>query len=310
MYQNEDTIQHIRVDRGLSYPEARRVFEASTGQRSFAGIASHSKDKTISDLSAKLETLSGQMAQKDAQIKALEDKMSTGNTSTSSTDFQRLEQMIINLQKEIQKKDERILTLEKALEKDSRIDLVRKHGTIEDLVAKVSALQETVNRKDQEIQDLRASNKTARASIETTSKPQRQQTAKKMVPNATTSTQEHNSQKGSTKNAPNASKKGKDTPITVVQNLSTIPTMPMDNADSEINTGTKPKRGKNNSEHTRENICAKRTKGNLPVMYISDTEDLQTLNNDLYMESDIIEHDISSSSDETMEENVTEGFPL
>ncbi|XP_062714107.1 uncharacterized protein LOC134290898 [Aedes albopictus] len=195
MYQNEDTIQHIRVDRGLSYPEARRVFEASTGQRSFAGIASHSKDKTISDLSAKLETLSGQMAQKDAQIKALEDKMSTGNTSTSSTDFQRLEQMIINLQKEIQKKDERILTLEKALEKDSRIDLVRKHGTIEDLVAKVSALQETVNRKDQEIQDLRASNKTARASIETTSKPQRQQTAKKMVPNATTSTQEHNSQK-------------------------------------------------------------------------------------------------------------------
>lgn len=181
VYQNEDAIQHIRVDRGLSYPEARRAFEASTGQRSFAGIAVHSKDKTISDLSAKLEALSVQMVEKDSKIKSLEDQISSRNVPNSSNEFQRLEKLIINLQNQIQKKDERILNLEKALEKDSRLDLVRKHGTIEDLVAKVSLLQETVTKKDNEIRILRAHTKTT--SLDSSnSKLQRQQPTKTQAP--------------------------------------------------------------------------------------------------------------------------------
>lgn len=305
VYQNEDAIQHIRVDRGLSYPEARRAFEASTGQRSFAGIASHSKDKTISDLSAKLEALSGQMMEKDTQIKALEDKMTTGTTSTSSTEFHRLEKMIIDLQKEIQRKDERIQTLEKALEKDSRMDLTRSHGTIEDLVAKVSSLQEALNRKDKEIQALRATPKVALVPTDkTNTKPQRQQPTK-TLPSTTPGSPGNSNQKGPVKNAPVVSngKKGKDTSVTVVKNLTVIPSTPMDSVASESTTGTKPKRGKNNVEQT----SAKRTKANEPVMYISDTEDFNALENDLYTESEVIEHDISSSSDETMEDNETAG---
>lgn len=284
----------------MSYPEARRAFEASTGQRSFAGVASHSKDKTISDLSTKLETLSGQMAEKDAQIRALEDKMTKENASTSSTEFKRLETMIIDLQKEIQKKDERIQTLEKALENDSRMDLTRKHGTIEDLVAKVSSLQAAVDRKDKEIQALRSTTKVALVPIDkTNSKPQRQQSVK-ILPSSTPGITGNNKQKGTIKNAPTVSngRKEKDTTVPAEKNLAVVCSTPMDGVASEPNTGAKPKRGKNIAEQT----SAKRTKANEPVMYISDSEDFKALENDLYIESEVVEHDISFSSDETMED--------
>lgn len=302
VYQNEDTIQHIRVDRGLSYPEARRVFEANNGQRSFAGIASHSKDTIISELSTKLEALSGQMAKKNTEIKALEAKMSTRNEPISSTEFQRLEKLIVDLQKEIQKKDERIQTLEKALEKGSRLDVVRKHGTIEDLVAKVASLQETVSRKDYEIKTLRSTNKTASDSTDTP-KPQRQQTTKITSSHINPGTQECSNHKDSAKTATAAGtikdKKSKTTTVSVEQNQSIVP---MDTAVSGTNKGTKPKLRKKNAELTSDELYAKRTKANESMMYISDSENSITPFNDLHNEPEVAEHDISSSSDESMQE--------
>lgn len=81
----------------------------------------------------------------------------------------------------------------------------------------------------------------------------------------------------------------------------------MDTAATVTNTGTKPKRGKNDAEKPKPVLCAKRTKANEQPMYISDTENVLALEEDLCNKSEFIEHDISSSSDELMDENETEG---
>lgn len=129
IYMKEVEIQHIRIDKGYTYPQARREFESlqenNRNRGSFAGVAALSKDKEISDLSETVRRL-------------IDDS---------------------------RKKDERIAELERSLKGRSvgqRMDQVQQHGTIEDLITKVDQLtksvidlQATIKKKDLEIEYLR-----------------------------------------------------------------------------------------------------------------------------------------------------------
>lgn len=51
----------------------------------------------------------------------------------------------------MKKKDDRIQALEAALQSGSRMEIVRRHGTIEDLVAKVATLEDELRQKEKEV---------------------------------------------------------------------------------------------------------------------------------------------------------------
>lgn len=129
-YVKEVEIQHIRVDLGVSYPQARKEFETrhgiNTSNLSYAGVVNNSRDKEVDDLVATVK----------------------------------------RLQADAKHKDQRIAEMEKSLQNRSvadRFDTVQKHGTIEELVRRVSELSQTVLRlektlavKDEEIAKLRS----------------------------------------------------------------------------------------------------------------------------------------------------------
>lgn len=151
VYQTEDAIQHIRVDQNLLYPAARRLYETMHRQTTYASTTALSKDQTI-------QAMTKTMEEKDAKIKALETQIAAGPSTVTSTEIDDLRNLIFNLQKELKNKDERIKALESSQNGESRMDLVRKHGTIEDLIARVSNLEQTVSKKDKEIEILRKIN--------------------------------------------------------------------------------------------------------------------------------------------------------
>lgn len=277
VYKKEDAIQHIRVDRGLTYPEARRLFEANNGQRSFAGITAYSKDQTIAMWSAKFEALAAQMAEKDARIKALEEEKTADTNTNKSDEFQILKDQIDSLKIELKKKDKRIQMLEDANKKDSRLDKVRKHGTIEDLVARVSALESSSAQKDEEILTLRKENEAYRKLLgnKILPKPPRNQAAKeKITPTP---------QKGSLKGLKPRNKtpvRAVKTPMELDKAIEvTTPTKPdkLSPPESQTYTGTKPKTKMPLTEQISTE--AKGVKGTQSPMYISDTEEEQSQSN-------------------------------
>lgn len=69
--------------------------------------------------------------------------------------FDQLIQKVNQLTKEIETKDQQILALEKAQHIGSRLDLVRQHGTIEDLIEEVAALKGDLAKKERENRLLR-----------------------------------------------------------------------------------------------------------------------------------------------------------
>ncbi|XP_065081026.1 uncharacterized protein LOC135703674 [Ochlerotatus camptorhynchus] len=166
VYQTEDAIQHIRVNQGIQYPAARRIYEAMQGEKTYAGTTVHSKDQTIHELSTKFEIMVKKMEEKDAKIQALENQIAVGPTTTTNSDLNHLRNLVENLQKELKNKDERIQALESSSNKDSRMDLVRKHGTIEDLIARVSALEAKVSKKDKEIDVLKSVNQAYKQALD------------------------------------------------------------------------------------------------------------------------------------------------
>lgn len=135
IYLKEVEIQKLRIDNNISYPQARREFEArlttSTSATSYSGVAAASKD-------AEIENLKAAMRQMQEDSKA---------------------------------KDVRMAEMEAALRSPSvgeRLDKVREHGTIEqlikqvaDLTATVQKLQRTVEIKDQIISKLMTEKKCA-----------------------------------------------------------------------------------------------------------------------------------------------------
>lgn len=128
VYLKEVEIQKIRIDCNIPYPQARREFEArqnaSTSTATFSGVVVASKDAEIESLKA----------------------------------------AICQMQEDAKKKDVRMAEMEIALRGPSvgqRLDMVREHGTIEqlikqvaDLTATVQKLQETIESKDKIIAKL------------------------------------------------------------------------------------------------------------------------------------------------------------
>ncbi|XP_055522446.1 uncharacterized protein LOC129716632 [Wyeomyia smithii] len=117
VYQQEDAIQRIRVDKGISYPAARRIFETATGNKSFAGVTKDSKDKTTQTLESRLEQVIKKLVSKDRKINALEETLKTSPEANDS-DVQTLVEFrlaITELHEELQRKDERIKSLENTL---------------------------------------------------------------------------------------------------------------------------------------------------------------------------------------------------
>lgn len=305
VYVKEDNIQHIRVDRGISYPEARRMFEASTGTRSYAGATIYSKDQAISELSAKIEALTSQMAAKDARIKSLEEKQSA-DPPTNSSEFQRLEKLILNMQAEIKQKDARILALENALERGSRMDLVRKHGTIEDLVAKVSALETTLNLKDKEIHTLRSVNKALLTPTDHKSTQNNESKSSK-------SQQKHSKNEQSLAPSTNVKKPGQAVPAPISKNPPVTPQSSMEVGKEKnkktTETGTKPKHKKPLTTQNSEEREAKRTKPDNSVMYISDTEVSPTQEGDSMNDTAMVCDDSISSDEPTPGDEEAEMLP-
>lgn len=111
LYIKEQDIQHIRVDMDIPYPQARREYEARQGANrsttSFSGVVS---------------------ASKDAEIEALKS-------------------MVAKLRTDAEAREKRMAEMEQALQShtvNDRIETVKEHGTIGELVKQVAALTQTV----------------------------------------------------------------------------------------------------------------------------------------------------------------------
>lgn len=113
LYLREVEIQRIRVDEGVSYPQARRISEARTNATSSRGAYSGSVT-----------------ASKDDEIIAL--KRDNGRLEANSKAMEK-----------------RLQEMEKALNSGhmtQRLEVTRNHGTIEDLIRQVTKLTATVER--------------------------------------------------------------------------------------------------------------------------------------------------------------------
>lgn len=184
VYCKENDIQRIRVDLGISYPQARRRYEQAHGQSSFSNVTTAGKDQQIAELSSKVDQLQQEMEKKDRRIVTLESSLSTDNSSMIADLLQKVDL----LTSEMKRKDDRIQALESDLQNNSRMGLVRKHGTIEELVSKVTHLEEQLSHKEREVNVLRtifnrknqlADSKDALSSSEIPSTQDRIQTAEK-----------------------------------------------------------------------------------------------------------------------------------
>lgn len=125
-YVKESDIQHIRIDMGISYPQARREYEsrqsASSSSTTYTGIVNTSKDKEIADLTTMVQKLQSDSKTKDQRIAEMERQLQTRGIG-------------------------------------ERMDTAQQNGTIQDLIREVAALtatvqklQEAVLRKDEIIQ--------------------------------------------------------------------------------------------------------------------------------------------------------------
>lgn len=271
VYITEDNIQHIRIDQGIQYHEARKMYEANTGTRSFAGIATLSKDKAIEDLKTQVHTLSGQVAERDATIKGLQSQSAATISSNITEELQLLKNVITQLKTEIESRDQRIRKLEDSIRTNSRMDIVREHGTIADLIDRVAALESSSTKKDEEILALRKENEAYRKALgnKIPSKLQKQLATKDKTTTSTSINQE---------SAPNSkkkkSKKSNNPMPTSDEQYSPAPMdaeTPLENTTSDTNENLAPK--KTLCKQFSDEIVPKRPKSDLTAMYISDSED-------------------------------------
>lgn len=119
IYVKEMAIQHVRVDMGISYPQAKREYEARMGASrsngTYTSVVNASKDSEIEGLKTMVEQL-----RTDAKVK-----------------------------------DARIAEMELALQNrgvNDRMSAVREHGTIDDLIKQVADLTATVQKLQRDLQ--------------------------------------------------------------------------------------------------------------------------------------------------------------
>lgn len=172
VFVKENEIQRIRVNRGISYPAARREYEQANHQNTYSSIAVAGKDQEIANLSSKVDQLQQEMERKNKRIEILESNLESGTHSENNRGIAELLEKVDLLTKEMHKKDERIQALEATLKNSSRMEMVRKHGTIEDLVAKVTNLEDQLKQKEKEVNAFKALlQNPSQSTLKTTQKP-------------------------------------------------------------------------------------------------------------------------------------------
>lgn len=152
-YKDEAAIQKLKVDRGLSYPDARRLYENTNRSRSYAKITSTTGNvpngtptvtqinpdpslaealKAISDLSGKIDFLANELAKKDRIIEQLQNQQrqpAQPLVSTQMSDQSMMAQFMEQMKKmheetqlTLQAMASRIVSLEeKSIDKDATI---------------------------------------------------------------------------------------------------------------------------------------------------------------------------------------------
>lgn len=138
-YLREVDIQHIRVDEGISYPQARKIYEArlaaGSSSTAYSGVVNASKDAENTELRSIIKQLQEDAKLKDRRMEEMErklksntinDRMETSKKHGTIDDLVRqvaeLSAMVSRLEKALMKKDEIIEAQAKELAKLRAVD--------------------------------------------------------------------------------------------------------------------------------------------------------------------------------------------
>lgn len=116
VFQKEKEIQRLRVDQGLSYPAASRIYNSQNNVRSYASVANASNEFALAELTAKVGKLTKALNEKDERIKALETKKNTRmQTVAANGTIEDLVKQVNYLKESSEKKDQEINVLRRLL---------------------------------------------------------------------------------------------------------------------------------------------------------------------------------------------------
>lgn len=126
-YQKEKDIQKLRVDQGLSYPAANRLYNAQNNVKTYANVTNASNGAALADLTAKVAELTKMLHEKEERIKAMEERRSTRMQAVAANGtIEDLVKQVNFLKESSGKKDHEISTLRRVL------DSVRKSQSLKD----------------------------------------------------------------------------------------------------------------------------------------------------------------------------------
>ncbi|XP_055528014.1 uncharacterized protein LOC129720560 [Wyeomyia smithii] len=146
----EKDIQRIRVDRGLGYPAARRLYESEHGSNSYATVANASNLTTLAELSAKVDDLTRKLAEKTDRIKELENgKNNRLQVVAANGTIEDLVKEVQQLKKQEYQKDREINVLRGILNNLRSATNTENQSTILDTNKTLQSTSQTQNqRKD------------------------------------------------------------------------------------------------------------------------------------------------------------------
>lgn len=110
VYLKETEIQHIRIDEGISYPQARRIWETEHRQKNAANVVNESNDQRFAELNNKFDKLLVETGKTEIEMKQMRKEMATKD--------QKIDLLISALKQRDQllvEKEARIAALEAAL---------------------------------------------------------------------------------------------------------------------------------------------------------------------------------------------------
>lgn len=261
VYVREEEIQHIRVDMGISYAQAKRTYEQQNNSQTMASVINASNDQRFNELSAKFDQLLVDVGKKDAQIDSLIAEL-------------------LKRDKEIEKKDKRITKLENYIKSNpnNRLDIAQQYGTIQDMLDRVRFLEAELAKKNKPL-----------------SPAMTHTTVKNIASGTSTHTQRKNNRLETQNQITEANSEAETEAPRTPENSHTK-TKKTRRTNVSENTNTNQNTPK---EDTVEHL-PKRLKSTTPAMYISDSEpDGNTCATDA-MEYTTSDFNVSSE-DETME---------
>lgn len=144
VYEKEDKIQRIRTDRNLSYPQAKKEWEAANGSTSYAKTTAQptAQDTAIDSLNKKV----------DAIIHALTNRSQLNVQQSQDTRFDELTNKLELVIADNLRKDEQIRTLTRSLNTmappNECPNTTQNQETIQELLSQVKNLREALKEKD------------------------------------------------------------------------------------------------------------------------------------------------------------------